>query len=371
MERSLIAFSGTGVKEDDYTNCFQKISSQNSSPKIIIFFSDYQDLWYYAKQLKEDFPEATSIGCSTCMNFSTEGYSEKGLSAMAIYNNVECSSGLLYEVSRHPKNYCRHINEALKSLNSTDNTICLEFTTSGSRCEELVLDTFEEILLGTDIKVAGSTAGSNKNIRTSAVALNGDIYIESCAFIFIHNLSGKIHLYRENLFRPTSHVLLTTDVDCENLRVYEYDNKPAAKVLCELLHVDRENLLETLKLNPIGRIEGNNILISEAAQIMDDDSIVYYSRLYNQTRVVLLEQDNYDSVWDETQNAIKKMTDKPSFSIAVHCYSRKVMLEEQSRFDDFSKRLITTLGKYIGVCGFGEQIMFNNLNQSLVLIIFE
>ena len=305
------------------------------------------------------------------MNFSTEGYNEKGLSAMAIYSGVECSSNLIYEVSRHPKNYSQHIREALKSLTSTDNTCCLEFTTSGFRCEELVLDTFEEILKDTDIKVAGSTAGSNIDEKTSAVALNGDIYVESCAFIFIHNLQGKIQLYRENLFRPTSHQLRITDVDCEQQRVYEFDYRPAAEVLSHLLNVEKKELLPLLKTNPIGRIEGKNILISEAKEVMPDDSIVYYTRLYNMTRVMLLEIDNFDSVWDETQKHMKKLLPNPSFSIAVHCFSRSKLLLTQNRFNDFTDRLTSTLGKYIGVSGYGEQIMFNNLNQSLVLISFE
>lgn len=371
MERCLLALSGTGVKEDDFNTCYQKLASQNCSPKIIIFFSDYKDLWYYAKQFKEEFPEATSIGCSTCMNFSTEGYSEQGLSAMAIYSGVECSSGLVYDVSRHPSNYILHITGALKTLTSADNTCCLEFTTSGFRCEELVLDTFEEVLKGTNIKVAGSTAGSNIDEKTSAVALNGDIYVETCAFIFIHNLQGKVQLYRENLFRPTTHQLRITDVDCEQQRVYEFENKPAAQVLCHLLHVNKDELLQTLKTNPIGRIEGDNILISEAKEVLPDDSIIYYTRLYNMTRVVQLEIDHFDSVWDETQKHMKKLLPDPSFSIAVHCASRAKMLIEQKRYDDFTKRLTETVGKYIGVSGYGEQIMFNNLNQSLVLISFE
>ena len=371
MERSLVALSGTGSKENDFKICCEKIFSQNCSPKIIIFFSDHDDLWYYAKQLKETFPEATSIGASTCINFCTEGYSEKGLSVMAIYNGVECSSGLIFEVSRHPKNYVQHIREALKSLTSTDNTCCLEFTTSGFRCEELVLDTFEEILQGTDIKVAGSTAGSNIDEKTSLVALNGDIYVETCVFIFIHNMQGKIQLYRENLFRPTSHQLRITDVDCEEQRVYEFENKPAAEVLCNILNVEKNELLQVLKKNPIGRIEGNNILISEAKEVMPDDSICYYTRLYNMTRVVLLEIDHFDSVWDETEKHMKKLLPNPSFSIAVHCMSRAKLLKTENRFDDFSKRLTTTLGRYIGISGYGEQMMYNNLNQSLVLICFE
>lgn len=371
MERVLTALSGTGSKESDFQVCFDVIASQNCSPKIIIFFSDYEDLWYYAKELKEKFPEATSIGASTCINFCTDGYSEKGLSVMAIYSGVECSSGMIYEVSRHPKNYSQHIREALKSLTSTDNTCCLEFTTSGFRCEELVLDTFEDVLKGTDIKVAGSTAGSNIDEKTSLVALNGDIYIESCSFIFIHNLQGKVQLYRENLFRPTAHQLRITDVDCDQLRVYEFDNKPAAEVLCNLLNVEKAQLLQTVKLNPIGRIEGKNILISEAKEIMDDDSIIYYTRLYNMTRVVLLEIDHFDSVWDETAKHMKKLLPNPSFSIAVHCLSRTNLLKQENRFNDFINRISTLLGKYIGVSGYGEQIMYNNLNQSLVLISFE
>ena len=371
MERCLVALSGTGTKENDFQICYEKISSQNCCPKIIIFYSDYDDLWYYAKQLKEKFPEATSIGCSTCMNFCTEGYTEKGFSMMAIFSGVECSSGLIYEVSRHPKNYSQHIRDALKSLTSTDNTCCLEFTTSGFRCEELVLDTFEELLRGTNIKVAGSTAGSNINEKTSLVALNGDIFVETCAFIFIHNLEGKIQLYRENLFRPTAHQLRITDVACDEQRVYEFENRPAAEVLCNLLNVDKEHLLATLKTNPIGRIEGDSILISEAKEVMPDDSIIYYTRLYNMTRVVLLEQDHFESVWDETARHMKKLMPNPSFSIAVHCMSRTRLIKSQNKFDDFSNRLCSILGKYIGVSGYGEQIMYNHLNQSMVLICFE
>ena len=104
---------------------------------------------------------------------------------------------------------------------------------------------------------------------------------------------------------------------------------------------------------------------------MPDDSIVYYTRLYNMTRVVLLEIDHFDSVWDETQKHMKKLMPNPSFSIAVHCMSRMKLLKVENRFDDLLNRFCTMLGKYIGVSGYGEQIMYNNLNQSLVLICFE
>lgn len=38
-----------------------------------------------------------------------------------------------------------------------ENTCCLEFVTSFGKGEELVLDTFEEVLEGTGIRVAGGS----------------------------------------------------------------------------------------------------------------------------------------------------------------------------------------------------------------------
>ena len=89
------------------------------------------------------------------------------------------------------------------------------------------------------------------------------------------------------------------------------------------------------------------------------------------TRVVLLEMDHFESVWDETARHMKKLLPNPSFSIAVHCISRYWLINQEGKFDDFKNRLTSMLGKYIGVSGYGEQIMFNSLNQSMVLICFE
>ena len=74
---------------------------------------------------------------------------------------------------------------------------------------------------------------------------------------------------------------------------------------------------------------------------------------------------------DETAKHMKKLLPNPSFSIVVHCISRTNLIKKEGKFDNFINRLSTMLGKYIGVSGYGEQIMFNCLNQSLVLICFE
>lgn len=56
--------------------------------------------------------------------------------------------------------YKAHIKQALDKLSSLENTCCLEFVTSFGKGEELVLDTFEEILEGTGIRVAGGSGQS-------------------------------------------------------------------------------------------------------------------------------------------------------------------------------------------------------------------
>ena len=48
--------------------------------------------------------------------------------------------------------YKAHIKQALDKLSSFENTCCLEFVTSFGKGEELVLDTFEEVLEETGIQ---------------------------------------------------------------------------------------------------------------------------------------------------------------------------------------------------------------------------
>lgn len=371
MKRTIITCNSGPDKEQNIKECFAQIDANEAAPKLIIFFSDYDDLWYYAKEFRIKYPEITTIGSSSHTFFSSAGYADKGLTAMAIYDGIECSSGLIFEVSRYPNNYKKHIMKAVEKLSNTENTCCLEFISAFTHGEELVLDTFESILGEKNIPVIGATAGNSGGKTTTAVALNGDIYIDTCVFVLIHNLNGKIAYSYENIFKKTNHQFVATDIDCEERRVYEYNNQPAAQILARTLNIPVEQLKDALLSSPMGKIVGDEVFITGTDEVCPDGSITYFSRIYNHTKMVLLEKSDLHYIWTKTAQHILSEIPNPSFCISINCLSRTKLFAKDKQWDSFVSKLTDYYTNYIGVSGYGEQLNSNHLNQSMIMIAFE
>ena len=370
MDRCVVALTSSSVNEDAYSEIQTQLDSHEASPKLIVFFSELDMLWFFSKKLKARYPKAVVIGSSTYVNYNSEGYSHCGASVMAVNSGIEVSAGLLFDIDRHPAMYKNHIKLALDKLSSYENTCCLEFMTAFGKSEELVLDTFEESLEGTGITLAGGSAGAATDRKETYVALDGEIYKKTCAFVFIHNLNGKVCFYRENIFKPTSYRFTVTYADCEERTVMEYDDEPAVQILSRALGVPKDMLKNELAVHPMGRIDENGINITEAEKINDDESISYYATIYNHTKLLLLEPDNIRRVWSETVQRVRNDFEKPSFTISISCLSRSKIFEKENSFGEFVN-VQRNYGNFIGLSGYGEQLNNVHLNQTMILIVFE
>lgn len=371
MVRSITVLSNKKNKEDILADLEQQILAAGKNPELIVYTSEVDIFWYVSEQLKKRFPSAITIGSTSYCEFNDKGYINKGASAMVIFSGVECACGALFEANRHPMNYINHIRNAMGALTTLDNTCCLEFCTAFSLAEEIVLDTFEEAFEGTNITTFGSSAGSETGGKTTYVALNGEMYKDTCVFCLIHNLEGRITFYKENLYKPTGFSFISTDVDCERRIVYEYNNKPAATALCDATGIPREKLSEYLQTHFIGRIEKNDMFITESGQINEDDSIEYFSRIYNRSKVELLEPDDEEFVWAKTNDAVKGIIDTPSFSITINCFGRMRYFESRKLTERFLDVLKDNYGTFMSISGYGEQLKCNHLNQTMVIAVFE
>lgn len=370
MERCVVALSSNSNQDEALTEIITQLESHDVSPLLMVVFSEYNLLPYCSKVIKNKYPKATIIGSSTYINFSSEGYSHSGISVMAINSGVECSAGLLFDANRYPALYKNHIKLALEKLSSFENTCCLEFSTAFGNGEDLVLDTFDDVLKDKNIMVVGGSAGEDAEKKQTLVMLDGEVYFNTCAFVFIHNLNGKINFFKENIYKPTIHRFISTDVDCEEQLVYEYDNQPAADILAEVLKTDLTNLEKVLESHPMGRVVDNEIYITESNEIKNDGAISYYARIFNHTKMVLLEVDDFQKVWKETSERVKTVVSNPSFCISINCLSRSKLFEKENCFGEFVNNL-RQYGKFIGISGYGEQLGTIHLNQTMVLIIFE
>ena len=139
----------------------------------------------------------------------------------------------------------------------------------------------------------------------SYYAFQGQVYQNACAFVLIENLGGKIRLYRENIYKPTEHYFKSTKVDVRTRTVYEYNHKPAAKVMAEALGTTIAELPKYLDSYPMGRIIGNEMFIVANNCVVNGSAMQYHARIYNNSQVVLLEPDDYRNVIHATLEKVK------------------------------------------------------------------
>ena len=150
----------------------------------------------------------------------------------------------------------------------------------------------------------------------------------------------------------------------------EYDGEPAAKILSRVLNVTEKGLKAALVSHPMGRIVDGSINITEADEVFEDGSISYFATIYNHTKMLLLETDNIRRVWSETVQQVRNEIAKPSFTISINCLSRSRLFEEKNSFGEFVN-VLRNFGKFIGLSGYGEQLNYIHLNQTMVLLVFE
>lgn len=371
MERTVIILSDSSDRNLAIEKIVNSISNNQGKPQAIIYFSDFENFEFYSETLHEKYPDTEVIGSTTYVNFTNDGISHYGISVLAIFSGIECSTGVLHDISTFPMRHVSQITNAVSKLSSTENTCCLEFTSAFSNGEEIVLDTFEEGLKDTGIQLAGSSAGAAENVYQTRVALNGKVYNNSCVFILLHNLDGRIFIHRENLFKPTAKTLVATDVDCENRVVYEYDEEPAADAIAKALEIPLEKFEEEILLHPVGRVSGSQINITSNGRVQADGSIVCYSKIYNRTRVAVLEFGDFENAMFELSGAIIAKTREPSFAIGIECISNSMILEKKKLFGKLTKTFSENFERYIGISGYGEQLAGVHLNQSTIVVVFE
>lgn len=371
MARSISALSTSTDAKTAVEEVCAKIDAAVEIPIAVLFFASTDIFAEAAKLLYDKYPMATSVGSTTYINIINNKRSNKGLSVMAIFSGIEASAGYLEEISRHPMNYKGRVNEALEKLSSFENTVCIEFTPAYMVAEELVLDTYNEVLKDKGIPVAGSSSGNSYGDKYTYVAINGKVFSDCSVFMLIHNLEGGIACYRENIYKPTAKTLTVTDADVTERRIYEFNDKPAYLAMKEALGVEGKKAAIEISTLPIGRMENGEIQITDVSTINDDNSLTYYARVYNMTKVALLELDDINRVWSETVANCKKLIPTPSFALAVNCAGRTRMIEEKHLLDAYTEMISDNFGTVINVSGFGEQLRDSHCNQTLVLVVFE
>lgn len=369
--RCISAYEPGFTREESLEKVVNKINADGRKPILLLFASESMIFTWVSEELHKAYPDSICMGASTGISITDKNCGLKGISVLAIYEGIEVSADVILDVTSYPMQHAGKVRSAVESLSSYENTVCMEFTTSMANCEEIVLDTLRSELESKNISVFGSSSSAPADGLMTYVSLNGKVYSEGCVFAIVHNLNGRILLYKENMYRPTRHFFTATDVDCEDRKVYEFDDRPAVAVLSEALNVQPNELEKQFDSHPLGRMIQDDILITDAGGITEDGAVSYFARIYNHTKMVLLEPDNIYEVWERTQKDIRNSGIKAEFGFVVNCWTRSKVFMNQCSFDEFVESVNEICPCFMGCSGLGEQMDYEHLNQTCVLALFE
>lgn len=361
---------GKSTKRESY-DAVKEATANMQNPKLVLFFSGVEEFESYSKEVKRVFPDSIVMGSTTFVGLCKEGAFKETLLVLGMEEGIECYGNVMEEVDRYPIKYVKRIEECVNQFSDTTNSVCVEFSSALISSEELILSTLTSVLDKRNIPVFGGSAGDRGMAERSMISFDGVVYDKACVFVIIKNLGGKIHLYRENIYKPTQHVFTATKVDVRNRIVYEYDYRPAAEMIAKGLGTTIDSLPNYLDSYPMGRKIGNEMYIVANKSVEEKKAMAYHARVYKNSKMVLLEPDNYKEVIKETREQIKREVKRPSFCLMVHCLARSILFETDGYLNAFAKEMGDSIGNYVGFAGYGEQLNQQHFNQTMVIAVFE
>lgn len=350
----------------------EEVTRSFQSPKLIIYFSPVENFKEYTEMIHAKFPDSVCIGSTSKTMLTKENADANALLAVGIESGITCSAGVIENVDKYPIKSVETVKKCVRELGTTSNTVCFELTTALLCAEESVLSTLNSVLLERNIPVFGGTAGDDASAVVTMVALNGVIREKSTVFVLIHNEGGAIHFFRENIYKPsTGHKFIATKVDMTKRKVMTFDNMPAITAYARNMGLSEAEAAKMFDTHPLGRMVGDEIFITANCSLEPDRGMIYHARIYENSQVMVLEPDDYRSVFKGTMEKIHSVCPRPSFAIVCNCLARTLLFEGEGFIQDFAHTLGGTLGNYIGFSGYGEQLGQHHFNQTMAVCVFE
>lgn len=342
-------------------------------PELILFTSPFHYFSEISLELHKKYPDTIILGETSSHSFYNTQIDEASLLITAFMDGISCTGGLILDIDRYPSKYIPQIQDSLTKLNTTENTICLLFTTSFSNSEELVLDTFSSVCEKNNIEIAGGSSGKNEEAldRISYISYNGEVYDKASAFVFIHNKNGKIKIYKENIFIPTEKTVMATSVNLKKRLVNEFNNIPAATYITSQFKCKPEELNQKLQEMPLGIIGKKDYYPLSFEKILPDKSLSLFSRVYNTTNLNIMKSGDYNKITDEVISQIKSEISKPSFVYLIEDENLFSFFENHNFLNELHTKINDNFTTSAGFTALGEQFNHYHLNHTLLYIIFE
>ena len=330
------------------------------SPEAILLLSNADQFEEHVAQLEAAFPGVPSIGCID-MCYDTKVV-EKGVGVVA-YEGVTAVAGVLEQVSTMPVKYIQRFMKDLDRVRAgSNNTVCIDFCTGNDAC---VLTTVSSVLGSKKIPLVGGTGDAGK------VSVNGKVYTDADAYVFVKNNSGKVGVYKENIYRPMEegYRMIASKTDRRNYTMGELNSRSAKQVYMDLLQIGEKDIGTQTFRNPFGRFNGQDVSIIAIKDVVGN-TLSCYRQVNDSDVLTLLELKDYHEVVNETVTRIKRDFPRISGVFSINCLFRYLLFSQNNDMQNYLNSM-GRLGNHVGMVGYGEHYNNQFLNQTMTCVVFE
>ena len=328
---------------------------------LILIASDKERFPTIVKDLEEAFPNIPSIGCVGQSYLGTT-VCENGITVIGMNDNIRVSTGILSHVSTMPIKDIKKFKENLDAVGGdASHTVCIDLCSSNDEC---VIASMQSVLSQKGISLTGGT------VWDGLVSCNGAVYEDSTAYAFIHNLSGKVKVYKENLYVPTDKVHMVTKANPASNEICELDGQPAETVYTTDLGITPDKIDEQTFTNPLGRCLGDEIYIVSIKERLKNKTFSCYRKTYPKDILCILDVNDYDSIVKNTVHNIKQDFPHASGIFSINCIFRYLFFQRENYMQNYLE-LMQSAAPHAGLIGLGEHYQSQHTNQTMSCVVFE
>ncbi len=340
---------------------------RNISEPAALFFSVASEdmLERAASEIERFFPGVASIG-GVGQAYIGKNFFDAGITVIAMKENIKVVADVLEQASVMPVKYIRRLENAIKAVGGErGKTACFDICSAGA--DVRAVTTLSDFLCRSGYDLAGGTSNS------AAVACNGKVYRDACAFFIFKNLKGKIKSYKENIYihpEGNEKQFMVTEADPKDYRIRTLENTSAEKVYTSELGISRDKITTQTFRNPFGHVCDSDTYIVSIKGVEADGSITTFRPANKMDFLTILSMGDYRQVVKDTISRIKNDLGGAPAVLSVNCLFRYIMFNDEHYWDDYLAEMSRSFS-HAGMVGVGEHYNTQFVNQTMCCLAFE
>lgn len=332
-----------------------------------LFFSvaDENMLADTATEIEKSFPGVPSVG-GVGQAYIGKQFYDTGITVIAMQDHIKVVADVLEQASVMPIKYIRRLEDAVRAVGGErGNTACFDICSAGA--DVRAVTTLSRFLCRAGYDLAGGTSNS------SAVACNGKVYQDACAFFLFKNLKGKIKSYKENIYihpQGTEKQFMVTDAEPSAYKIRTLENISAEKVYTSELGITRDKITTQTFKNPFGHVCDSDTYIVSIKGVEADGSITTFRPANKMDFLTILSMGDYREVVQDTVAKIKDDLGSTAAVLSVNCLFRYIMFHDDHYWDSYLAEMSRSFS-HAGMVGVGEHYNTQFVNQTMCCLAFE